>query len=193
MLDLQARELRTAGDQPVELRPKALDVLLVLAEQPGRVVDERTLMDRVWTGVVVGDDSLTQTVVEIRRALDDRGHQVLCTVARRGYRLQPSEISASAAAPSLSIAVLPITHTDTEPESVRCANALTAELTARAGVGLPDAKVVARGPIAAMGSVVTDPRAVARRLGVQQVALRRVARSRRWLDPHAFGRRWRLR
>jgi DNA-binding response OmpR family regulator len=50
VLDLQARELRTAGDQPVELRPKALDVLLVLAEQPGRVVDKQTLMDRVWTG-----------------------------------------------------------------------------------------------------------------------------------------------
>ena len=98
VLDLQARELRTAGDQPVELRPKALDVLLVLAEQPGRVVDKQTLMDRVWTGVVVGDDSLTQTVVEIRRALDDRGHRVLCTVARRGYRLQPSETSAPAAA-----------------------------------------------------------------------------------------------
>src|SRR5678816_2978173 len=169
VLDLQARELRTPGDQPVELRPKALDVLLVLAEQPGRVVDKKTLMDRVWTGVVVGDDSLTQTIVEIRRALDDRGHRVLCTVARRGYRLQPSETSAPAPVPSLSIAVLPITHTDAEPDSVHCANALTAELTARAGVGLPDAKVVARETVSAMGGVVTDPRAVARQLGVQQV------------------------
>ena len=168
VLDLQARELRTAGDQPVGLRPKALDVLLVLAEQPGRVVDKQTLMERVWTGVVVGDDSLTQTVVEIRRALDDPGRRILCTVARRGYRLQPSETSAPAA-PSLSIAVLPITHTDAEPDSVRCANALTAELTSRAGVGLPDAKVVARETVAAMGGMVTDPRAVARQLGVQQV------------------------
>jgi len=169
VLDLQARELRTADDQPVELRPKALDVLLVLAEQPGRVVDKRTLLDRVWAGLVVGDDSLTQTIVEIRRTLDDPGHRVLCTVARRGYRLQPSETSTPAAAPSLSIAVLPITHADTEPDTVRCANALTAELTSRAGVGLPDAKVVARETVAAMGAVVADPRVAARELGVQQV------------------------
>jgi DNA-binding response OmpR family regulator len=63
---------RTARRPPVELRPKALDVLMLLAEHAGQVVDKSTLMDRVWPGVVVGDDSLTQTVVEIRRALGDR-------------------------------------------------------------------------------------------------------------------------
>jgi hypothetical protein len=65
VLDLQARELRTTDDRPVDIRPKALDVLLLLAEHAGRVVDKATLMERVWPGVVVGDDSLTQTVVEI--------------------------------------------------------------------------------------------------------------------------------
>jgi len=73
VLDLQARELRTADDQPAELRRKALDVLLLLAENAGRVVDKATLMNRVWPGVVVGDDSLTQTVVEIRRLCLEAG------------------------------------------------------------------------------------------------------------------------
>lgn len=50
VLDLQARELRTADDRPVELRRKALDVLLVLAENAGRVVDKETLMDRSGPG-----------------------------------------------------------------------------------------------------------------------------------------------
>ena len=104
VLDLQARELRSADDRPIELRPKALDVLLILAEHAGRVVEKSTLMKRVWPGVVVGDDSLTQTVVEIRRALGDFERQVLRTVARRGYRLQPSEPSALVNAPSLSVA-----------------------------------------------------------------------------------------
>jgi DNA-binding winged helix-turn-helix (wHTH) protein len=169
VLDLQARELRTADDRPVELRPKALDVLLLLAAQAGRVVDKSTLMDRVWPGVVVGDDSLTQTVVEIRRALGDREHQVLRTVARRGYRLQPNEPVASPVAPSLSVAVLPIAHDAADLDGARWAAMLTSELTSRAGGGLPDSKVAARETVAAMGPALSDPRVAARQLGVQQV------------------------
>ena len=169
VLDLQARELRTADDQPVELRRKALDVLMLLAENAGRVVDKAILMERVWPGVVVGDDSLTQTVVEIRRALGDGERQVLCTVARRGYRLQPSEPSAPAFAPSLSVAVLPIAHDTVDLDGARWAAALTSELTSCAGGGLPDSKVVARETVAAMGVALSDPRVAARQLGVQQV------------------------
>ena len=166
VLDLEARELRTADGRPIELRRKALEVLLLLGQHAGRVVDKRTLMDQVWPGVVVGDDSLTQTIVEIRRALDDRGRQVLCTVARRGFRLQPSRSLPAATAPALSIAVLPIAHDDAEPNSARLAAALTTELTSRAGVGLPDSKVVARETAMAVGKSFTDPRDAARRLGV---------------------------
>src|SRR4029453_5893531 len=117
VLDLEARELRTADGRPIELRRKALDVLLLLGQHAGRVVDKRTLMDQVWPGVVVGDDSLTQTIVEIRRALDDRERQVLCTVARRGFRLQPTASSVAVAAPALSIAVLPIAHDVADSDS----------------------------------------------------------------------------
>lgn len=169
VLDVEARELRSADSRPVELRPKALDVLLLLAEHAGRVVDKATLMERVWPGVVVGDDSLTQTVVEIRRALGDREHQILRTVARRGYRLQPSEAAAPLAAPALSVAVLPIVHDGADPDGARWAAMLTAELTSRAGGGLPDSKVVARETVASMGAALSDPRVAARRLGVQQV------------------------
>jgi DNA-binding winged-HTH domains len=126
-------------------------------------------MERVWPGVVVGDDSLTQTVVEIRRALGDREHQILCTVARRGYRLQPSESAARASAPSLSVAVLPIAHDADDVAAVRWADALTSELTSLAGGGLPDSKVIARETVAAMGAALSDPRVAAHRLGVQQV------------------------
>lgn len=167
VLDLQTRELRTADDRPVDIRPKSLDVLLLLAEHAGRVVDKATLMDRVWPGVVVGDDSLTQTVVEIRRALGDRAHQTLCTVARRGYRLQPNEVSLQAVAPSLSVAVLPIAHDAADLEGARWAALLTSELTLRAGRGLPDSKVIARETVAAMEAALSDPRVAARQLGVQ--------------------------
>jgi tetratricopeptide (TPR) repeat protein len=42
-------------------------------------------------------------------------------------------------------------------------------LTARAGGGLADSKVVARETVAAMGAALNDPRVAARQLGVQQV------------------------
>jgi DNA-binding winged helix-turn-helix (wHTH) protein/tetratricopeptide (TPR) repeat protein len=169
VLDVEARELRTADDRPVELRPKALEVLLLLAHHAGRVVDKSALMARVWPGVVVGDDSLTQAVVEIRRALGDHDRQVLCTVARRGYRLKPSVPSAAAMAPSLSVAVLPIAHDAADHDGARWAAMLTSELTARAGSSIPDSKVVARETVAAMGTALSDPRVAARQLGVQQV------------------------
>jgi adenylate cyclase len=169
VLDAEARELRTADDRPVELRPKALEVLLLLAGHAGRVVDKGTLMARVWPGVVVGDDSLTQTVVEIRRALGDHERQILCTVARRGYRLQSSVPSAAAMAPSLSVAVLPIAHDAGDRDGARWAAMLTSELTSRAGSSIPDSKVVARETVAAMGTALNDPRVAARQLGVQQV------------------------
>jgi DNA-binding winged helix-turn-helix (wHTH) protein/tetratricopeptide (TPR) repeat protein len=170
VLDLEARELRAADNRPVQLRRKALDVLVVLGEHAGGVVDKALLMERVWPGVVVGDDSLTQTIVEIRRAIGDVDRKVLCTVARRGYRLQVSEAPAPPeAVPAFSIAVLPITHDAGEPDAHRWAAALTAELMARTGQDLVGSKVAAGVTVAAVGAVAGDPRVAARLLGVQQV------------------------
>jgi TolB-like protein len=171
VLDLVARELRAPDGRLVELRRKALDVLLLLGERAGHVVDKSALIQRVWPGVVVGDDSLTQTIVEIRRAIGDVGRQIVVTVARRGYRLEAGDAPApvDAAAPAFSIAVLPIGHAAGDVDAARIVATLTAELTARAGADAIGSKVAARETIAAIGAVARDPRAAARRLGVRQV------------------------
>ncbi|HEU5296770.1 MAG TPA: winged helix-turn-helix domain-containing protein, partial [Burkholderiaceae bacterium] len=170
VLDLAAGELRAPDGRPAELRRKALDVLLLLGERVGHVVDKATLMQRVWPGVVVGDDSLTQTVAEIRRAIGDGGRQIVVTVARRGYRLEAGDAPAPVdAAPAFSIAVLPIGHVASDVDAARIAAMLTAELTARAGADAIGSKVAARETIAAIGAVARDPRVAAQRLGVRQV------------------------
>lgn len=46
-LDRAAHEVRRAG-QPLHLTPKEFDLLLVLAENPGRVMTHRQLLERVW-------------------------------------------------------------------------------------------------------------------------------------------------
>lgn len=84
-LDLGRAELSRDG-QVLPLRPKAFDLLTVLATRPGQVLSKDELVLTVWPGVVVTDDSLTQCVHELRSALGDAGPALLRTVPRRGYR-----------------------------------------------------------------------------------------------------------
>jgi DNA-binding winged helix-turn-helix (wHTH) protein/tetratricopeptide (TPR) repeat protein len=72
----------------VPLRPKSYGVLEFLLERPRRLVTREELMDAVWAPAVVTDGALTQSIVEIRRALGDKGRDVLRTVARRGFVLE---------------------------------------------------------------------------------------------------------
>ncbi len=104
VLDLNESELLTPENQPAALRRQALDVLLVLGRHVGRVVPKDTLMREVWPGVVVGDDSLVQAIAEIRRVLGDADHQLVRTVARRGYmRVAPPGIGAGAQSLEVSL------------------------------------------------------------------------------------------
>jgi DNA-binding winged helix-turn-helix (wHTH) protein len=57
------------GDRPVELRPKAWALLRYLAERSGALVTKEELHAAVWGDVVVSDDTLTQTLGELRPRL----------------------------------------------------------------------------------------------------------------------------
>lgn len=84
-LDLGKGTLSRA-DQPAFLRPKAYALLTHLARHTGRVVPKSELMDTVWPGVFVTEDSLTQSIREIRKVL---GEDMVRTVSKRGYMLVP--------------------------------------------------------------------------------------------------------
>ena len=81
------REVRRGGVR-VPLEPKALDVLLLLLVEAGRVVEKRRLMQTVWADVHVTDSSLARAVTQVRRALGDdiRTPRYIETVTTRGYR-----------------------------------------------------------------------------------------------------------
>ncbi|TIX55041.1 MAG: adenylate cyclase, partial [Mesorhizobium sp.] len=82
-LDLAMGTLRGVNE-PLFLRPKAYALLSHLARNMGRVVPKAELMDVVWPGVYVTEDSLTQSVREIRKVL---GEEMVRTVSKRGYML----------------------------------------------------------------------------------------------------------
>src|SRR5262245_13652591 len=84
VLDLERLCLEgTSG--PVDLRPKSFDVLRYLVEHPGRVVSKEELIGAVWPNVTVSDESLTQCITEVRRALGDDNKRIIKTIRRRGY------------------------------------------------------------------------------------------------------------
>jgi len=73
------------GGEEVKLRPKVYETLKYLVEHAGRLIGKQELIQAVWPDAFVTDDSLVQCTLELRRALDDRGQQLLKTVPRRGY------------------------------------------------------------------------------------------------------------
>lgn len=85
-LDVARGSLFKAG-QEIKLRPKVYEALKYLVENPGRLIGKEELIQALWPDRFVTDDSLVQCTVELRRALADRGQQLLKTVPRRGYLL----------------------------------------------------------------------------------------------------------
>ena len=73
------------GGQEIKLRPKVYEALKYLVENAGRLVSKKELIQAVWPDTFVTDDSLVQCTVELRRALEDHGQQLVKTVPRRGY------------------------------------------------------------------------------------------------------------
>lgn len=73
---------------PVPLPPQGIETLQALVEKGGCLVTKRELMDRVWPGRFVEENSLTKCVSALRAALGDQraGPSYIETVAKRGYR-----------------------------------------------------------------------------------------------------------
>jgi DNA-binding winged helix-turn-helix (wHTH) protein/Tol biopolymer transport system component len=74
------------------VEPKAMQVLVYLAEHAGEVVLKEDLLRAVWSDTFVTDDVLVHAISDLRRALEDdsRQPQVIQTVPKSGYRLIPS-------------------------------------------------------------------------------------------------------
>lgn len=88
-LDLRYSQLRSAAGEHIALRPRSLAVLGLLARNPDRIISKDEILSAIWRDVIVTEDSLTQCIADIRRAIGDREHRIVRTVARRGYFLAP--------------------------------------------------------------------------------------------------------
>lgn len=86
-LDL-SEKLLTRDGATVPLTPKAFDTLALLVEKSGRLVEKDELMNRLWPDTFVEENSLSQNIYLVRKALgeESRGPRYIETVPRRGYR-----------------------------------------------------------------------------------------------------------
>ena len=182
-LELERGVLRRLDGSEMTLRPKTADVLMYLAEKAGHVVGREDLLQAVWPGVFVTDDSITQCVVEIRRALGERS-SLLRTLPKRGYLLegevaridqsgQDADLAATPtgepAAPvgrrRSALAVLPFDNLSGDPEQGYFADGIMEELTT-ALLRVRWFAVVGRTSTLAYRGQAVDARRVARELCV---------------------------
>lgn len=84
-IHLGRRELLASG-VPVPIGARAFEIMTVLVQSANGLITKDALMDRIWPGVIVGENTLHVHISAIRKALgQDRA--MLSTVFGRGYRL----------------------------------------------------------------------------------------------------------
>jgi Tol biopolymer transport system component/DNA-binding winged helix-turn-helix (wHTH) protein len=119
-LDLSEHMLLRDG-HPVPLTPKVFDVLRVLVQNGGHLVEKEKLLKEVWPDSFVEEGTLNRSVSVLRKALGESPSEqkYIETVPKRGYRFVAPvtehlhESSKSSVEPhSRSVVDIEATHTD---------------------------------------------------------------------------------
>lgn len=177
VLDLDRGTLRRDGEI-VPVRPKTFELLAFLTRNPGRVLSKEELLQAVWPGFTVSEDSLTQSIHDARKSIGDEAQTLIRTVPRRGYLFQPpdsqaapplvAEVAAARAEPM--VAVLPF-HIDPADATAKALFDGAVEEITNALSYFKTVAVLARHSAFALAAHLSeDVRATAERLGADYVA-----------------------
>jgi TolB-like protein/Flp pilus assembly protein TadD len=161
------RLARTGEDR--FLRPKLVDLLLLLARHPNQVLTKNQILDQVWHTRFVSESALTRNVAELRRTLDDRARpaRYIETIPKRGYRLI-AEVSRLRAFAEPTLAVIPFENLNHDPDEEYFADGMTdAVITELAK--LPGLRVISRQSVLRYKGARVGIPDVARELGVDAV------------------------
>lgn len=87
LLDTKERVLLRLGE-PVSITPKTFQLLRVLVENHGHIVEKEKIIQSVWADSFVEDGNIAFTMRLLRKALEDnrQNPRFIETVPRRGYR-----------------------------------------------------------------------------------------------------------
>ena len=114
-----ANQCLVRGRERVAIPPKPYDILRYLVENPGRLVTQDELLDKLWPETSVNPELVRKYIVDIRKILGDRPDkpEFIETVPKRGYRFIAPVVDESENEPPDSSTPPPITEHATEVKS----------------------------------------------------------------------------
>ncbi|MBA3601492.1 MAG: PD40 domain-containing protein, partial [Acidobacteria bacterium] len=98
----------TKNGVPIQLAPRAFDVLVVLVQNNGSLVEKQDLIHQVWNDSFVEEANIQVQISAIRKALNDKNNgKYIETVPKRGYRftsdVKTVEVGELTETPTLSL------------------------------------------------------------------------------------------
>ena len=72
----------------LSIKPKTFDTLLALLKNKNEIISKDDLIEEIWHGDAVSDDSLTQQISQLRKLLGDSAdeHKFIVTIPGIGYK-----------------------------------------------------------------------------------------------------------
>lgn len=195
-LEAAQRRLLHNG-QPVPLKPKILDLLLLLVQMRGRLVEKDELMKEIWPNTIVEENNITVSMSILRKTLgeDRAGRQFIETVPGRGYRFvadvkivsaeqtisqESLKVSATSAVepetretPIDSLAVLPLRNISNDPNSEYLSEGITESIINTLS-RISKLRVLAPSTVFRFKGKEVDPQEIGSLLKVRAVMLGRV-------------------
>jgi TolB-like protein/Flp pilus assembly protein TadD len=177
------------SDQAIPLSPKAADVLLLLVQNAGSVVEKKELLSTVWQDAFVEEGSLTRTISILRKVLEagDGRQGCIATVSKRGYRfmLPVTEITEhkGVASEKTLLAVLPFENLSGDRDQEYFSDGLTEEMITQLGQLNPEKLgVIARTSAMRYKGSKKSARRIGQELGVEYLLEGGVRRAGRRVD-----------
>ena len=95
------------GQERVPMPPKPYDMLRYLVENPGRLITQDELLEKLWPEVYVNPELIRKYILDIRKILGDRPDkpEYIETVPKRGYRFIASVVDEDATNPTKPTAI----------------------------------------------------------------------------------------
>ncbi|WP_100657755.1 winged helix-turn-helix domain-containing protein [Alteromonas flava] len=87
------KSMQFAPIEQIEL--KGVYLLKLLAKNAPQVIDKEQLLETIWTGQIVSEDSLTRCISRVRKVLNDdpKAPKIIETLPKRGYRMVATNIT----------------------------------------------------------------------------------------------------
>ncbi len=164
----------TRGGRPVDIAPKAFELLGLLLEHRPRPLSKPELHEKLWPDTFVSDSSLARLVSELRKAIGDRARdpRLVRTVHGFGYAFQArvtgGPVAGKASEPGATVVVLPFIDLGEDADQDYFCDGLTEEIINELGRLRPRGlRVIARTSAMLYKGSDKSIREIGRELGVE--------------------------